>query len=443
MNDLNQELWNKIRQQFDSDPYPNIPLEMSPKNDCQRLGLHSIEIAHYLRNRSVISPKNKLILDAGCGAGYDSLSLAVANPGAKIIGIDLSQESVEIAQKRLNFHEFNNVEFHVLPIDEVATLGYQFDYINCDEVLYLFPNIANTLKLFKSVLKPDGIIRANLHSMINRFNVFRAQEVFSMMGLMDENPEEFEISTVQETMKALKDNVNLKFLAWGADYEGAQSKQRILMNYLFQGDKGYKINDLFAALEASELSFIKMTNWREWDLLNLFKEPDNLPAFLGMALPDITIQEELQLFELLQPKHRLLDFLCGYPGLNQDLIAVNEWNDQDWLTTIIHLHPQARFDENLKFNLENCIGRGITFQKFKQLPLNQEFVTIESTMALCLWPLFDQPFTMNELVAYWQQRRPINGLTNETISTAEVFNLLKTLLTILEEFDCVMLEQSV
>jgi hypothetical protein len=213
------------------------------------------------------------------------------------------------------------------------------------------------------------------------------------------------------------------------------------MNYLFQGDKGYKISDLFAALEASELSFIKMTNWREWDLSNLFKEPDNLPAFLGMTLPNITIQEELQLFELLQPKHRLLDFLCGYPGINQDLVPVKEWNDQDWLTTIIHLHPKARFDENLKTNLENCIGRGITFQKFKQLPLNQEFVTIDSTMALCLWPLFNQPFAMNELVTYWQQRRPINGLTGEPITTAEVFNLLKTLLTILEEFDCVMLEQ--
>lgn len=38
----------------------------------------------------------------------------------------------------------------------------------------------------------------------------------------------------------------------------------------------------------------------------LFKEPENLPAFLAMSLPATTGEEQLHLFELLHPAHRLL-----------------------------------------------------------------------------------------------------------------------------------------
>jgi hypothetical protein len=62
------------------------------------------------------------------------------------------------------------------------------------------------------------------------------------------------------------------------------------MNYLFQGDQGYTISDMFSALRAAELEFISMVNWRQWDLISLFKEPDNLPPFLSMSLPEIPFE---------------------------------------------------------------------------------------------------------------------------------------------------------
>jgi len=53
--------------------------------------------SYYLRNQKVIKTKGKLVLDAGCGSGYTSLTLAEANPGAKIVGVDISDKSVDIA----------------------------------------------------------------------------------------------------------------------------------------------------------------------------------------------------------------------------------------------------------------------------------------------------------------------------------------------------------
>jgi methylase of polypeptide subunit release factors len=113
MNQVLTEISEKIRQQFDTGPYPRIPLEKSPKNDAIALYIHSLVNAYYLRNQKVISTEGKLILDAGCGSGYKSLILAEANPGAKIVGVDISANSIELAKQRLQYHGFDNAQFHL------------------------------------------------------------------------------------------------------------------------------------------------------------------------------------------------------------------------------------------------------------------------------------------------------------------------------------------
>lgn len=437
---VGSELLDKIRQQFDSSPYPRIPLEQSPKAHPNLLYIHSLVTPYYLRNKKVIDPKDKVILDAGCGTGYKSLILAEANPGARIVGIDISAESVKLAQQRLQHHGFDNVEFHVLPVQELSTLNYQFHYINCDELLYLFPDLTVALKAMKAVLHPDGIIRSNLHSSLQRFSYFRAQKVFTMMGLMDGNPEELEMEITVETMKALKDNINLKVNTWNSAYEGEDGKERILMNYLFQGDKGYTITDLFTALRGSDLEFISMVNWRKWDLLDLFKEPDNLPAFLAMSLPDISIEERLHLFELLHPIHRLLDFWCGHPNQGQDFLPVSEWTNSDWQSAKVHLFPQLKTSE-FKTELVDCINDIRTFTLSNYLSPNEEFVSVDSAAAVCLIPLLDQPQPVTYLLQHWMQFRPLDPVNLTPRDEQEAFKTLQQLLWRLENLGYIMLER--
>ncbi|MEA5578495.1 class I SAM-dependent methyltransferase [Anabaena sp. UHCC 0451] len=442
MTNSNSELWDKIRKQFDSAPYPNRPLDESPKDDVNALYIHNIITSYYLRNQKVIDTKDKVILDAGCGSGYKSLMLAEANPGAKIVGVDISEESVKLARQRLEYHGCDNVEFHVLSIYNLPELNYQFDYINCDEVLYLLPDISVALQAMKAVLKAEGIIRTNLHSYMQRFNYFRAQKIFQIMGLMDDTPGEMEIEIVNDTMTALKDNVNLKATIWNPNlniYQSENGQERILVNYLLQGDKGYSINDMFSALKAADLEFIKMRNWRQWDLMNLFKEPDNLPAFLGMSLPEISAQEQLELSELLHPVHRLLDFWCGHPQAGNSFVPVSEWTDAEWENATVHLHPQLKTPE-FQTQVIACVNEGETFPIRKYLALNEEVVYVDSATALCLLPLFNKPLPMMSLVDYWQYFRPFDPLTAQPIDKVKVFHLLQKLLLVLEDFDLIMLE---
>ena len=123
MKDKTSEAHEKIRQQFDDVVYPRIPLETSAKNLPASLYIHNLVTPYYIRNQKVINTEGKLILDAGCGSGYTSLVLAEANPGTKIIGIDLSPKSIERAQERLNYHGIENFEFHVLSIEHLPKLG--------------------------------------------------------------------------------------------------------------------------------------------------------------------------------------------------------------------------------------------------------------------------------------------------------------------------------
>lgn len=434
-------LLEKIRQQFDFGPYPRIPIDRSPKDNVSELYIHNFVTPYYLRNQKVIDAEQITILDAGCGTGYGALILAEANPGAKIVGIDISEKSLELARQRLKHHGFEQVEFHQLSIYELPQLGLEFDYINCDELLYLFPDPAVALQAMKSVLKPRGIIRSNLHSKHQRVNYFRAQEAFQMMGLMEGNPEDMEIEIVLEIMKALKNGVELKAKTWNPKYEDENKKETVLMNYLFQGDKGYTISDLFAALKAADLEFISMVNWRQWDLMKLFKEPENLPVFLAMSLPDISEEQRLRLFELLHPVHRLLDFWCGHPYQAQPFVSIAEWTNSDWQEAQVHLHPQLR-TAAVKEEMIRYIRQLNPFEISKHLPVTGESRLVDSTITACLLPLLESPQPIQSLVARWQQLRPVHSVTLESTSQEEALETVKQALTGLAENGYVLVERA-
>lgn len=433
------ELIEKIRQQFDNAPYPKIPLDQSPKTDYQSLYIHNLVTAYYLRNQKVIETEGKVILDAGCGSGYKSLTLAEANPGAKIVGIDLSEESVNLAQKRLQHHGFENAEFHILGIEDLASLNLTFDYINNDDVLYILPDIALGLQAMQSVLKPEGIIRSNLHSSLQRTNYYRAQELFKIMGLMNENPREMEIELTRDIMNALKDDVRLKVTTWDANL--GEQEEWVLMNYLFQGDKGYTISEMFAALRFADLEFVSMVNWRHWELTDLFKDPSNLPAFLEMSLPEISVEDRLHLFELLQPVHRLIDFWCGHPG-GEPFLPVSEWTLADWQNVRVSLHPQLRTTQPRE-DLINCINRYRPFEISSYVPLpSRAPIVIESIKAACLLPLWEKACSVTELAERLLKLRPIHPVTLEPASHQAAFEEVKELLKMLEAFLYVLLERS-
>jgi hypothetical protein len=260
------------------------------------------------------------------------------------------------------------------------------------------------------------------------------------MGLMDSNPEDMEIEVTLETMKALKDFVDMKVKTWSFDYEGEEGKEAVLMNYLLQGDKGSRIPDLFAALRAAELEFVSMVNWRQWKLMDLFKEPDNLPVFLAMSLPETSVEQQLHLFELLHPIHRLLDFWCGHPNQAQPFTPVAEWSSSDWLDAKVYLHPQLK-TSTVKEEAVKSTTQLNPFEISRYLPVTGEQSLIDSSVVACLLPLWEEAQSLPSLVERWQQLRPIHPVTLEPTTQSEAYETLTQALIGLENYGYVLIER--
>jgi len=66
------------------------------------------------------------ILIAGCGTNQAAV-IAYRNPGAKVVGVDISRPSLDHQQYLKDKHGLWNLELHRLPVEEVSTLGLDFD----------------------------------------------------------------------------------------------------------------------------------------------------------------------------------------------------------------------------------------------------------------------------------------------------------------------------
>jgi len=433
----------QMRQQFDAAPYPRIPPEASPEGAYDELFIHSIVTPFYLRDRRVPQTQGKVILDAGCGTGYKALMLAVANPGAKIIGIDLSEKSVELAKKRLEFQKFDNVEFHAMSIYDLDQLGMAFDYINCDEVLYLLPDPLAALQSMRQVLRPGGMLRVNLHSAIQRAVYYRAQEMFRMFGLMDEPPTEEHRTTVVATMTNLKRDVDMRRRGWqpSCEQDNENAREEIFANFLLAGDQGFTIPEVFEMLEASDLAFLSMVNWRHWDVQELFQNVDELPGMIGMALAMASPAEQLRLYELLNPVHRLFDFWCYSPDTPEPDLPMEEWSDEDWQTARIQLHPQLctpNARQQLLASLEN--QQPFDFAKIISLPTRAP-IPVDGVVSATLLGLWDGPLAMMDLAQRYKTLHPVHPVSLEPLTEADALQAMKKVMTFLEPFLYVLPER--
>src|SRR5437660_12703447 len=108
-----------VLQQYESYPDPSPALVPVGPGQLERVddGLHFGWSWHryrfcYRRARGL------RILDAGCGTGLASLALGRLNPGSKVVGLDASPRSLEVAQSRARAAGATDVAFRQHDLEE-------------------------------------------------------------------------------------------------------------------------------------------------------------------------------------------------------------------------------------------------------------------------------------------------------------------------------------
>lgn len=99
--------------------------------------------------------KDEIILDIGCGDGLQTI--LIGKRCKKIIGIDISEKSIEKA-KYLSLHtkERINSEFHCVKIENAEFENEYFDKVFSICVIEHIPNYVDILKEAYRILKKDG-----------------------------------------------------------------------------------------------------------------------------------------------------------------------------------------------------------------------------------------------------------------------------------------------
>ena len=111
-----------------------------------------------LLHHDTIYPDGSLVLEAGCGVGAQTVTLAKMSPGARFVSIDISPDSVAEAERRTKEAGFSNVSFQQADIFALPFAPESFDHVFVCFVLEHLPEPVKALGILKGLLKPGGTI---------------------------------------------------------------------------------------------------------------------------------------------------------------------------------------------------------------------------------------------------------------------------------------------
>jgi SAM-dependent methyltransferase len=139
------------------------------------------------------------ILIAGCGTNQASV-FAFTNPDAKVVAVDVSQPSLDHQQYLKDKHGLWNLELRLLPIEELPTLGLDFDLIVSTGVLHHMADPQTGMKALAKCIRPDGAIGVMLYAKYGRIGVELLETVFRDLDLRQD---EASLQVVRETISLL------------------------------------------------------------------------------------------------------------------------------------------------------------------------------------------------------------------------------------------------
>ena len=190
------------------------------------------------------------ILIAGCGTNQAAV-YAFTNPAAKVVAVDISQPSLDHQQYLKDKHGLWNLELHLLPIEELPTLGLDFDLIVSTGVLHHLAKPPVGMEALAGCVRPDGVIAVMLYAKYGRIGVEMLESVFRDMEL---GQDDASVQTVKDTISLLSpDHPVQSYLKIARDLESSDAA--VVDTFLHGRQRSYTIDECVDLVTSAGLEF--------------------------------------------------------------------------------------------------------------------------------------------------------------------------------------------
>jgi SAM-dependent methyltransferase len=190
------------------------------------------------------------ILIAGCGTNQAAV-FAYRNPDAKVVGVDISQPSLDHQQYLKDKHGLWNLELHLLPIEELPTLGLDFDLVVSTGVLHHLAKPPVGMEALAGCVRRDGVIAVMLYAKYGRIGVELLESVFRDLEL---GQDEASVQIVKETISLLSPDHPLRsYLKIARDLQSSDAA--VVDTFLHGRQRSYTIDECQDLVTSAGLEF--------------------------------------------------------------------------------------------------------------------------------------------------------------------------------------------
>jgi SAM-dependent methyltransferase len=255
---------------YDRFPFPGDPLQDGPPPGynwrwCHRSVLASV---HGVIPTGQEQPH---ILDAGCGTGVSTDYLCHLNPGADVVGVDISDGALAVAQERLKrsgarqaVRSLRQEQRSLLDLGDETP----FDYINSVGVLHHLREPEAGLAALAKLLAPQGLLHLFLYADAGRWEIHRTQKALTLLqaGTGGDG-----LRLGRELFETLPESNRLRRhheQRWAVD---CAPDANFADMYLHPQETSYNLERLFAFIRTAGLQFAGFSNPEVWDPARLLQ----------------------------------------------------------------------------------------------------------------------------------------------------------------------------
>jgi SAM-dependent methyltransferase len=189
------------------------------------------------------------ILIAGCGTNQAAV-FAYTNPDAKVVAVDVSQPSLDHQQYLKDKYGLWNLELRLLPIEELPTLGRDFDLVVSTGVLHHMADPLAGMKALAQCLRPDGVVAVMLYAKYGRLGVELLESIFRDLRLEQDDAS---VRVVKETISLLPATHPARSYL---NLEGNVQHDAVLVDTFLHGRaRNYTVDDCLDLVRSAGLEF--------------------------------------------------------------------------------------------------------------------------------------------------------------------------------------------